>query len=400
MLEATAIDGDRGLAAEIAARWPPRSRRYRVGIVGCGRIARQHAAAVMDHPAAELVALCDVDPEGLRAFGDAYGVPAGHHFTAYEDLLDAVRPDAVHVCTWPDTHAAITLAAARRGIHVYCEKPIALDLHEADRMIAACREAGVVLGINHHRRGDARYLRARQLIAGGAIGRLRLLKGGHGGGGRRLMAMATHLYDLFRFIAGDVAWVSGQVLAEGREAGPGDIYEIPHEGLAAGDELSVQVAFRSGAYAYHDGLGHVDVEVVGTHGRMLFYEGVARKPWPFGEARAAWVRYPDGDSGRRARGGPAAWQPLDGIAHDELCRPQHAYARMIDRFLRAVDGGGGDGGDRGAGAPLCTGEDGRAAVEMALAVYASHFSARRAPFPLSPPDHPLAAFGKGRGEDR
>ena len=114
------------------------------------------------------------------------------------------------------------------------------------------------------------------------------------------MAMSTHLYDLFRFLAGDVAWISGQVLTAGREATAGDVYVIPHEGLPAGDEVSVQMAFTSGAYGYHDGLGHVDVEVVGTHGRMVFYEGVARKPWPFGEARAAWARYPDGDYGRTA----------------------------------------------------------------------------------------------------
>jgi hypothetical protein len=127
----------------------------------------------------------------------------------------------------------------------------------------------------------------------------------------------------------------------------------------------------SGAYAYHDGLGHVDVELAGTHGRMLFHEGVARKPWPFGEARAAWVRYPEGDGGRQAKGGPDAWRVLDGLAQEELEGPQHAHGRMIDRFLRAVDGRVNGNGDE---APLCSGEDGKASLEMALGVYASHFS--------------------------
>jgi predicted dehydrogenase len=372
----------RGLAEEIATRWNGSSRRYRAGIVGCGRIARQHADALSRHPAIELVALCDVSPEGLAAFGAQYGVPQDGQFTAYEDLLDSVHPDIVHVCTWPDTHAEITQAAAARGIHVYCEKPIALDLQEADAMIEACRRAGVVLGINHHRRGDSRFLRARQLVDEGAIGELRLLKGDHGGGGRRLMSMSTHLYDLFRFLAGDVQWVFGHVMAEGREATPADTYDIPHEGLAAGDEVSAQFGFRNGTYAYHSGLGHVDVEVVGTHGRMVFYEGAARKPWPFGEARAAWARYPNGEYGRGG-GQPAPWAPLDGVTPDELNRPQHAYTRMIDRFLRAVDGDG---------APLCRGEDGRASVEMALALYASHFSHRRADLPLGDLAHPLKGF--------
>ena len=348
--------------------------------------------ALKAHPAVDLVALCDVSEAGLRSFGQAHGVSPDGQFTSYEDLFDAVHPDVVHVCTWPDTHARITRAAAERGIHVYCEKPMALDLQEADSMIAACAQAGVVLGINHHRRGDARFLRARQLIQEGALGELRLLVGDHGGGGRRLMAMSTHLYDLYRYLAGDAAWVFAHVMKEGQAAQPEDVYEEPHEGLAAGDEVSVQFGFRSGAYAYHDGLGHVDVEVVGTHGRMLFHEGVARKPWPFGAAHAAWAQYPDGDSGRQAKAGPDAWRPLDGVAESELSSPPHAFGRMIDRFLRAVDSRVNGNGDE---APLCVGDDGRASLEMALGVYASHFSGRKTPLPLDPPEHPLAALQKG-----
>ena len=158
----------------------------------------------------------------------------------------------------------------------------------------------------------------------------------------------------------------------------------------------MQFGFDRGAYAYHDGLGHVDVELAGTHGRMLFHEGVARKPWPFGAAHAAWVRYPEGDGGRQAKAGPEAWRPLDGIPESELSAPPHAFARMVDRFLRAVDGrhtGTGTGDER----PLCTGEDGRAALEMALGVYASHFSGRRVDLPLDPPEHPLAGLELSSG---
>jgi predicted dehydrogenase len=379
------IDGRAGVAGEIAARWPAGARRYRVAVIGCGRIARQHAAVLSTHPATELVAVCDVSREARDALGAAHGVPEAARFAGYRELLDQVAPDVIHICTWPDTHAEITIAAAERGIHVYCEKPMALDLRECDAMLAACRRAGIALGINHHRRGDSRYLRARQLLADGAIGQVRLLRAEHGGGGRRLMAMSTHLYDLYRFLAGDVAWVSGQVLAGGREATAADIYEIPHEGPAAGDEVAVQFAFRSGVYGFHDGLGHVDVEVVGTHGRMLFWEGGApRRPWPFGERRAIWTRHADGEFGRTARGAPD-WQPLDGVSEEELCQPRHAYARSIDRFLRAIEG---------EGSPLCTGEDGRASIEMALAIYASHFSGRRIALPLLAERHPLAALAQ------
>ena len=374
---------------EIQERWGAApAHRYRAAIVGCGRIARMHAEALTAHPAADLVALCDVSQDVLRAFGQTYDVSPDGQFSDYADLFDTIRPDVVHVCTWPDNHAAITLAAAERGIHVYCEKPMALDLQEADSMIQACRRAKVLLGINHHRRGDARFVRARQLIQEGAIGNLRLLVGDHGGGGRRLMAQSTHLYDLFRFLAGDAAWVFGHVMKDGRPATTADVYREPHEGLAAGDEVTAQFGFRGGAYAYHDGMGHVDVEIAGTHGRLLFHEGVARKPWPFGEARAAWVRYPDGDGGRNASAGPDAWQPLDGITPGELIAPRHAFSRIIDRFLRAVASVTSGSGDE---APLCAGEDGRASLEMALGLYASHYSGRRVDLPLDPAEHPLRA---------
>ena len=373
-----------GLPIELAERWPAGTRRFRVALIGCGRIAQAHAAALAAHPAVELVAVCDVSAAARNALGTKYGVPDAMRFADYQDLLERVRPDAVHVCTWPEAHAELTIAAARRGAHVYCEKPMALDLQECDAMIAACLQAGVVLGINHHRRGDARYLRARELLQAGALGDLRLLRAEHGGGGRRLMSMSTHLYDLYRYLAGDVAWVSGLVLSEGREATPDDVYELAHEGLAAGDEVAVQFAFPNGVYGFHDGQGHVDVEIVGTRGRIHLWEGpVSRRPWPFGEARAIWshdARDPSGPPAR-AFAGAAPWEPLDGTTEDELCQPQHAHARSIDRFYRAADG---------EGQPLCRGEDGRASIEMALGVYASHFSGRRAPLPLTPPAHPLA----------
>jgi predicted dehydrogenase len=372
------------LDTELVSRWGPGSRRFRVGLIGCGRIAQAHAAALAAHPAADLVAVCDPSQAARDALGAKYGVPEAMRFERYEDLFERVSPDAAHVCTWPEAHAEITIAAARRGVHIHCEKPMALDLQECDAMLDATRQAGVVLGINHHRRGDARYLRARELIQEGAIGDLRLLRAEHGGGGRRLMAMSTHLYDLYRYLAGDVAWVSGVVLADGREATPADVYELAHEGLAAGDEVAVQFGFQSGVYGFHDGQGHVDVEVVGTRGRIHFWEGqVPRRPWPFGDVHAIWS-HTESDEPRTAGmawPGAAPWAPLDGLAGDELRRPQHAHARMIDRFYRAVDG---------EGQPLCRGEDGRASIEMALGLYAAHFSGRRASLPLTPPDHPLA----------
>src|SRR5690349_4935415 len=111
------------LPEELAERWMPGTRRFRVGLIGCRRIAGQHAAALSAHPAVELVAVCDVRAESRDRLGTRLGVPDALRFGDYRDLLAQARPDTVHVCTWPDTHAEITSAAAARGVHVYCEKP-------------------------------------------------------------------------------------------------------------------------------------------------------------------------------------------------------------------------------------------------------------------------------------
>src|SRR5436190_9399391 len=102
------------LPDELAQRWPPGTRRFRVGLIGCGRIAQQHAASLSAHPAVELVAICDVRPAARDQLGERYGVPEAMCFEEYGDVLAQAQPDVVHVCTWPDTHAEITAAAAAR----------------------------------------------------------------------------------------------------------------------------------------------------------------------------------------------------------------------------------------------------------------------------------------------
>src|SRR5438093_1989367 len=97
------------LPQELAQRWTPGMRRFRVGVIGCGRIAQQHAAALSAHPAVELVALCDAGAAARDRLGARTGVPDAMRFGDYRELLERAQPDTVHVCTWPDTHAEITV---------------------------------------------------------------------------------------------------------------------------------------------------------------------------------------------------------------------------------------------------------------------------------------------------
>lgn len=147
--------------------------RLRVGVVGCGLIAQvmhlPHLRELDDR--FEISALCDLSPITLQAVGDYYGVARRH--TRWQDLV-AEDLDAVMVFTAGSHHAPPAIAAAQAGRHVFVEKPMCYTLREADAMIAAARQAGVVLMVGNMKRFDPAYERARPLVA--AIRDLRLVQ--------------------------------------------------------------------------------------------------------------------------------------------------------------------------------------------------------------------------------
>ncbi|NJL26819.1 MAG: Gfo/Idh/MocA family oxidoreductase, partial [Thermoanaerobaculia bacterium] len=121
------------------------------GIVGAGMVARYHTAAIAATPGARLAAICRADSARAAETSAELGVPCE---PSLEALLDRPDVDAVCLCTPSGLHAEQTLAAARAGKHVLVEKPMALTLADADAMIAACRSAGVLLGVTFQRRTD------------------------------------------------------------------------------------------------------------------------------------------------------------------------------------------------------------------------------------------------------
>ena len=115
----------------------------RAAIIGIGAIARLHARALADIPGVELVAACCRTEEKGRAFAAEFGCT--WHADAAQ-MLRREKPDFVTVATPSGAHLEAVLAAARRGVHVICEKPLEISLKRIDRMIAACDKAGVTLG--------------------------------------------------------------------------------------------------------------------------------------------------------------------------------------------------------------------------------------------------------------
>ena len=132
---------------------PITQRKIRIAVVGCGRIAKNHFQAIATHAEAlELCGLCDTDPARLAALAPTPPVP---HYTRLHDLLSAEQPDLVALCTPSGLHPEQTIAAARQGVHVMTEKPMATRWQDGVRRVKACDEAGVHLFVVKQNRRNA-----------------------------------------------------------------------------------------------------------------------------------------------------------------------------------------------------------------------------------------------------
>jgi predicted dehydrogenase len=142
----------------------------KVGIVGCGQIATVHIPYVRSQPNAEIVGVTDVDEAKARETGARFGVR--DVCRSLDDLLGSCRPDVVHVLTPPQTHGPLAIQAMEAGCHVLVEKPMAVNLEEAEAMEATARRRGVKLCVDHNHLFDPAVVRARTLVRDGTIGQL------------------------------------------------------------------------------------------------------------------------------------------------------------------------------------------------------------------------------------
>ena len=142
----------------------------RWGLIGAGDIARKRVApALRDSPSCELVAVSRARAELAEEFARAFG--ARTWYPRWQDLLADPSIDAVYIATPVNLHAEQAIAAAEAGKHVLCEKPMAMDVAECDRMIAAARAHAVALGVAYYRHFYPAVLRVKELLASGELGR-------------------------------------------------------------------------------------------------------------------------------------------------------------------------------------------------------------------------------------
>ncbi|NCQ32707.1 MAG: Gfo/Idh/MocA family oxidoreductase, partial [Armatimonadetes bacterium] len=232
----------------------------RLGFIGTGGIARRHLTNCKDHPDVEIVGQCDVVLERAQAAATEFG---GNAYQSAEDLYDKEKPDAVVLCTPPFAHGDLEEGAARRGIHFFVEKPVAIDMAMANRVQRVVEETGITTQVGYMFRLAEGPKKARELLATRAVAMVQAhyyMPGLPGPswwpkmalGGGQLVEQATHMLDLGRFLAGDVKSVTGRTARvrdwtppAGYEPAPGllkyaDGFEIP-------DTTGLVMEYESGA---------------------------------------------------------------------------------------------------------------------------------------------------------
>ena len=136
----------------------------KVALIGCGAVAKNHLIALSDMDENEIVALCDVIPERAAAYKTAYA-PNAVLYTDYVRMLDEAKPEAVHITTPHYLHADMTCAALSRNIHVFLEKPIAINEEQIRRMLKAEAESSAKINVCFQNRFNAATLAAKRIAA-------------------------------------------------------------------------------------------------------------------------------------------------------------------------------------------------------------------------------------------
>lgn len=146
-----------------------RTESVRVGVVGTGIWGNMHVRAYVQHPSAELVAVCDLDEDRARKMAEKFGIPK--YYSKVDDMLEE-QLNGISIVT-PDTaHADIAIKAAAKGIHILVEKPLATTVEECRRMISAASENSVYLMVDWHNRWNPPYYYAWRAIQDGELGEI------------------------------------------------------------------------------------------------------------------------------------------------------------------------------------------------------------------------------------
>jgi UDP-N-acetyl-2-amino-2-deoxyglucuronate dehydrogenase len=330
------------------------SENFRVALVGCGRIAKNHFDAIARVDGLDLVGVADVVPARAEAAGTANRVPA---FTSLAEMLAAVDCDVVTVATPSGLHPAHGIEAARSGKHVVSEKPMAISLAGADSLIDACAEAGVRLFVVKQNRLNPAIQLVKRAVQKGRFGRIHSAnctvrwarpqeyydqapwRGTWAMDGGAFMNQASHYVDLIQWLAGPVESVAAMTATQERK-------------IEAEDSGAAVLRFQNGA------IGVLDVTML-TYPKNL--EGSLTILGDSGSVKIGgtavnrvetWL-FEDYDDDDKLIEAAATTPPtVYGFGHQ-------GYYRNVLRVLR------------GEAVPDTDGREGRKSLEIILAIYES-----------------------------
>ena len=150
-------------------------QKLKIGLIGCGWYGMVITKAALESGDVEVVAVCDVDSEHLKDSAAEIEKLQGKRpavFADYRELLDVKEMQAVFIATPPQWHALQFIAACEKGLHIYCEKPLAYDIEEGKAMVAAAAKAGNFVQIGFQRRQSNAFAKAKELIQSGTLGKV------------------------------------------------------------------------------------------------------------------------------------------------------------------------------------------------------------------------------------
>lgn len=338
--------------------------KIRFGVIGCGEIAAATCLGLASSPFTSITMLMDTRPETLADLAELYHVPTT---TEAAKVFDNSEVDAVYIATPHALHVPLGISAARAGKHVLVEKPIATSLADADRLIQACEQAGVKLGVAYYNQVDDGHRAARDLVKAGVLGDIIAIRISvvadkpagywHGGysqrvktdwrtskeqaGGGVLLMNGSHELNAVRFVTGmDVtrAYAESDTLATDVEV-EDTIGAVLRYANGAIGVIQAGSAMRGGDYQTLGG-----PRICGTRGQIILNpSGTQEKPLLFMAEPGEGVR-------------PGEWHevPFSGKPADRQA--------IVEGFARAI---------LENREPPCSALDGRKALEVVLACYRS-----------------------------
>ena len=229
-------------------------KKVNIGVIGAGRISYIHCRNLrFNIPEANLMMISDINMQAAKKYAEEFNVS---EVTAdYKNVIENPAIDAIVICSSSDTHSFILEEAANAGKHVFCEKPIDLDLDKINRALKAVEKSGVKLQVGFNRRFDPNFMKARKIIQSGKIGELNIIKITSRDpnppspeyikiSGGIFFDMTIHDYDMVRYLSGsevEELFVSGGVMVDPIFKEYGDL-----------DTVLINLKFKNGAIGIID----------------------------------------------------------------------------------------------------------------------------------------------------